>query len=212
MNFYKDLTLFGGTIDDAIEKVIDGVLIAIRPAKSVESSDLLPLLRTSVYLGNLSNKTCQIISRPFHGELLEICMADLPTALRGLQDEDLANLQLDAPLSVARDNMRALLPKTYRDTSLEFAALYAIEDHAYLAPSLVLFDEFWDLADKEYPNGCIIALPRRDQLFLIDLSDPNAVENAQHLVRVTFADDFNLLTPELYVRKAGVISVLDVAN
>lgn len=210
-NFYKDLTLFDGSVEEAIQKVIDGVLVAVRPSKAVELSDLLPLLRTVAYLGNASNETTQKISRPFQGELLEVCMADLPTTLRGLTDSDLEQLQTDAPLQIARENMRKLLPKTYRDTSLEFAALYSIEDHAHLAPSLVLFDEFWQNVDQDYPNGCIIALPRRDQLFLIDLSDPNAVENAQHLVRVTFEDDFNILTPELYVRKAGVISMLDVA-
>lgn len=210
-NFYKDLTLFDGSLEEAVQKVIDGVLVAVRPAKDVEPSDLLPLLRTAAYLGNASNEMIQKISRPFHGELLEICMADLPTTLRGLQSEDLDGLQLDAPLQVARENMRKLLPGTYRDISLEFAALYSIEDHAHLAPSLVLFEEFWADADKDYPNGCIIAMPRRDQLFLIDLSDPNAVQNAQHLVRVTFEDDFNLLTPQLFVRKAGAISILDVA-
>lgn len=210
-NFHKNLTLFDGSLDEAVQNVIDGVLVAVRPAKAVEPSDLLPLIRTSAYLGNASNEMTQKISRPFHGELLEICMADLPTTLRGLQSEDLDGLQLDAPLQVARENMRKLLPGTYRDISLEFAALYSIEDHAHLAPSLVLFEEFWDAADKDYPNGCIIAMPRRDQLFLIDLSDPNAVQNAQHLVRVTFGDDFNLLTPQLFVRKAGAISILDVA-
>lgn len=210
-NFHKNLTLFDGSLEEAVQSVIDGVLVAVRPAKTVEASDLLPLIRTAAYLGNASNNMSQIISRPFHGELLEICMADLPTALRGLQAEDLEALQLETPLSTARENMRKLLPGIYRDTSLEFAALYSIEDHAHLAPSLVLFEEFWASADKDYPNGCIIAIPRRDQLFLIDLSDPNAVQNAQHLVRVTYEDDFNLLTPQLFVRKAGVISILDVA-
>jgi len=136
-NFHKDLTLFDGSLDEAVQKVIDGILVAVRPSKGVAPSDLLPLLRTSAYLGNLSNETTHKVSRPFHGELLEICMADLPTALRGLQDDDLEQLQLDAPLSVARENMRKLLPGIYRDDSLEIAALYSITDHARLAPSLV---------------------------------------------------------------------------
>lgn len=210
-NFYKDLTLFDGSLDEAVQRVIDGVLAGVRPAKVVQPSDLLPLIRTPAYLGNASNETTQKISRPFHGELLEICMADLPTSLRGLLDDDVEQLQLDAPLSVARENMRKLLPGIYRDNSLEFAALYSIKDHGFLSPSLVLFEEFWAIADKDYPNGCIIALPRRDQLFLIDLSDNNAVQNAQHLINVTYQDNFNLLTPQLFVRKAGAISMLDVA-
>lgn len=210
-NFHKDLTLFDGTLNESIQKVIDSMLDAVRPAKAVAQSDLLPLLRTSAYLGNTSEETREKVSRVFCGELLEICMADLPTALKGLTENDLEQLKTNAPLSIARENMRKLLPKTYLDNSLGFADLYSIEDNTHLAPSLVLFEEFWDNADKNYPEGCIIALPRRDQLFLIDLTDPSAVENAQHLVRVTFEDGFNLLTPELYVRKAGVISILDVA-
>lgn len=209
-NSYKDLTLFNGPLDEALQKAADSILVAVRPTKTVSSSDLLPLIRTSAYLGSASDETRAKISRPFCGELLEICMADLPTALRGLTDDDLAQLKTPEPLLVARENMCKLLPMTYKDDSLGFADLYSIEDNAHLAPSLVLFEEFWNTADEAYPNGCIIALPRRDQLFLIDLSDPKAVENAQHLVRVTFEDDFNLLTPELYVRKAGVISILNV--
>ena len=210
-NFHKELALFDGTLEDAIQKVIEGVLIAVRPAPPAALSDLLPLIRSAAYLGNASNETSQKISRPFCGELLEICMVDSPSALRGMTKDDLDQLDTEAPLSVARENVRKLLPKTFRDNSLEFAVLFSIEDHAHLAPSLVLFDEFWANVDKDYPNGCIIALPRRDQLFLINLADPNAVENAQHLVKVTFEDNFNLLTSELYIRRAGAISLLDVA-
>lgn len=110
-NFYKDLTLFNGELSDAIDKVVDSILIAVRPHRTVEGANLLPLLRTSVYLGNTSEETRKKVSRPFHGEIFEICMADLPTALRGLTDDDLGNLETDKPLSTARTNMLHLLAK-----------------------------------------------------------------------------------------------------
>lgn len=210
-NFYENFILFDGAQEEAIQQVVDGILVAVRPEPDVTPSNLLPLIRTAAYLGETPDEMRKSISQPFCGELYEVCMVDLPTALRGLQKSDLEQLQIDAPLATARENMRKFLPAMFKTDDLGFADLYSIEDQGHLAPSLILFDEFWERVEKDYPNGCIIALPRRDQLFLIDLSDPNAVENAQHLVRVTFADNFNLLTSELYVRKAGVISILDVS-
>ena len=207
-NNYQNIVQHGGSKTEAVQSIFDTILVGVRPPPPVSKDDLYPLLRTPNYMGNATPEVQEKIGKPFLGELYEICMADLPTSLRGLLSDDLDTLKIDDPLAAARENMRNLLPQMFRDDSLEFAVLYSIEDHAHLGPSLVLFDEFWTQADKDFPQGCVIAIPRRDQLFLLDLADPNVVENARQLVQVTFADNFNLLTTELYLRKEGAFSVL----
>jgi len=210
-NIYKDVVLLGSAEVDAIEKAVGSILVAIRPAPSVSAENLIPLLRSAAYLGNASDDIKSLVSRPFYGDLFEICMADLPTAMRGLVSEDLNNLNLESPLTKARENMLALFPNLMCNDELGYTSLYFIQDHAHLSPSLILFDAFWEIADKKFPDGCVIAMPRRDQLFLFNLADADVIEKANYLVDITFKDNFNLLTEQLFVRKSGVISALAVA-
>jgi hypothetical protein len=55
----------------------------------------------------------------------------------------------------------------------------------------------------------LIALPRKDQLFLFD-DKPEFHAGVRRLIDVTFQDNFNLLSPQLYARRNGKIeAVLD---
>ena len=210
-NNYKSVVLLEENLDECIDRMVDGVVVGLGQHKTAKAENLRLLLRTSNYLHHSDTERVDKIAEPFCGELHKICMADLPTTLRGLNKEDFETLGTNnnSLLDIAKENTRQLLPKTFHDDSLGFAILFSIEDHAHLAPSLILFDEFWEQADKIFPDGCLIAIPRRDQLFLLNKADPNAISNVKQLIHVTFEDDFNLLTAEIYVREKGVISLLN---
>ena len=210
-NNYKNITLLNNSVEDTVEFVIKTIFEGLGPKHDVGRDDLFLLLRTSNYLQFNDPAQIEKISKPFCGELHQLCMADLSATLRGLTQEDIESLKSEDTtlIEIAKENTRQLLPKTFHDDSLGFAILFSIEDHAHLAPSLILFDEFWEQADKIFPDGCLIAIPRRDQLFLLNKADPNAISNVKQLIHVTFEDDFNLLTAEIYVREKGVISLLN---
>ena len=78
-----------------------------------------------------------------------------------------------------------------------------------LSTGLVILDEFWKSIATRFPGDVLFALPRRDQLFIFK-DDGNARTKAlaHHLIKVTFEENFNLLSPLLYARRMGQIVVV----
>jgi hypothetical protein len=73
-----------------------------------------------------------------------------------------------------------------------------------LSTSLILLDEFWKSIQTRFPGDVLIALPRRDQLFIFD-DDPQVEAAARRLIDVTTHDNFNLLSSKLYARRNSKI-------
>ena len=77
-----------------------------------------------------------------------------------------------------------------------------------LSTSLILLDEFWRSIEAKFPGDVLIALPRKDQLFIFDAGDPTAKERARALINVTTQENFNLLSLKLYARRSGKIKLV----
>jgi hypothetical protein len=77
-----------------------------------------------------------------------------------------------------------------------------------LSPTLILLDEFWTSIADRYPGSALIAVPRRDQLFIVN-DDVNGRALARRLIEVTFKEDFNLLSRRIFARRNGKIVAAD---
>ena len=66
-------------------------------------------------------------------------------------------------------------------------------------------------AHRVRPGDVLIAIPRRDQLFIFDDNGSAKIRaGVRRLIKVTFEDDFNLLSPRLYARRKGrIVTVPD---
>ena len=91
---------------------------------------------------------------------------------------------------------------------MQVATLYFIEGNTLLSPTLVLLDEFWASIKGRYPGDVLIALPRRDQLFIFN-DDANGKILARRLIDITFRDNFSLLSDKLFARRDGKIVAVD---
>ena len=134
-------------------------------------------------------------------------MADRPDSIAPLEPEDVEGKDMASLRIIALDNQRRWLPKLVSDDSLKSGTLYFIEDNPMLSPTLLLLDDFWQSVAKRFPGDVIIALPRKDQLFLFD-DNAQARIRALQLIDATFQEQFNLLSPVLYARRNGQIEVV----
>ena len=74
-----------------------------------------------------------------------------------------------------------------------------------LSTGLILLDEFWKSIETRFPGDVLIAVPRRDQLFIFDDGNSSAKALARRLIDVTTRENFNLLSEKLYARRNGEI-------
>jgi len=76
-----------------------------------------------------------------------------------------------------------------------------------LSTSLILLEDFWKSVARRFPGDVLIALPRKDQLFVFD-DNPNARAGARRLIDETISEGFNLLSSGLYARRGGKIEAV----
>lgn len=172
--------------------------------------DVVIVLRPEDYVNAVREQAGEVVAESLMGELYKFYMVDTPQAMRGLTPSDIKEFEMSNVEAAALDNVRKWLPRLTIDKSLQNTSLYYVEDNTFLTSSLILLDEFWDVVEAEYTSGCLFALPRKDQLFVFDMKHPNALELAENMVRVTFEDDFNLLSNQIFSRRNGKIELFKV--
>ena len=132
-------------------------------------------------------------------------MADLPDSMSPIAPKDVPGKDFQTVREIALNNMRRWLAKVVADNQLQLGVLYVVQDNTMLSTSLILLDEFWKSIETRFPGDVLIALPRRDQLFIFDEGDSAAKTVARRLIDATTRENFNLLSQKLYARRGGKI-------
>lgn len=175
--------------------------------KPVGDGDIVAVLRTRDYVESMGAK---VLEEPLGADLVILYMADEPDAMRPLSSKDVPGSDLPGVRKAALNNIGKWLPKVVANNELGVGTLYYVEGNTMLSTSLILLDDFWKSVAGRFPGDVLIALPRKDQLFLFD--DGNAALRAgiRRLIDATFEDNFNLLSRQLYARRGGkIVAVTD---
>jgi uncharacterized protein YtpQ (UPF0354 family) len=178
------------------------------PDRSVSDDNLVAVLRTEAYVAELGKMQGTLMAEPFAGELNIVYMADMPDSMSAISAEEAHGKSLAQVREIAFANVRKWLDKVVSDDQLGAATLYYVDVNTMLSPSLVLFDEFWNSIRHRYPGDVLIAVPRRDQLFIID-DNADGKALAQAVIKATLADDFAILSATLFARRNGKIVVVE---
>jgi uncharacterized protein YtpQ (UPF0354 family) len=190
--------------DEDAKAAIDRFVRVLTDAHPKASeSNLVAVVRTLQYVDQIKSPALELLYEPLVGELAVVYMADLPDSLSPVAAKDFPGWTHADLRSVALDNVKKWLPKIVSDGQLGIAYLYYVEGNTILSTSLVLLDEFWLSIKSEFPGDVLFALPRRDQLFVFDASNPQAQSAARQMIDVTFKDGFNLLSDKIFERRNG---------
>ena len=206
-NIYGHITAYPEeNIDEAVERFIRS--ITERQNKSVDDENIVAVIRGREYVEAIGQ---QVLHEALGADLVILYMADRPDSMVPLSKADVPGKDLASVRKAALDNVRKWLPKVVADGQLGAGTLYYVEGNTMLSTSLILLDDFWKSVAARFPGDVLIALPRKDQLFLFD-DDGNAGSRAavRGLIDATIEENFNLLSPQLYARRGGkIVAVSD---
>jgi uncharacterized protein YtpQ (UPF0354 family) len=178
------------------------------PNKSAGEENLIAVLRDKAYVDRISKMEGGALIEPFVGELTIVYMADMPGSMSVVTQKEFSEKNLAELRRIALSNVRKWLGHLISDDQLKVATLYFVEGNTMLSPTLILLDEFWTSIKDRYSGDVLIAVPRRDQLFILDDNvDGRAL--ARRLIDITFREDFNLLSKRIFARRNGEIVVVD---
>ena len=187
--------------EEAVRRFVNSAAEAM--TRSVGESNIVAVIRHQDYLNAPAGK--DILHEPLSADLIIVYMADRPDSMSPVKSTDLPGKDLTALREIALNNVRRWLPRVVANDELGAGVLYSVDDNMLLATSLVLLDEFWVSVAARFPGDVLIALPRRDQLFVFDDDDSVGPAMARRMIAASFEEGFNLLSPNLYARRAGKI-------
>jgi uncharacterized protein YtpQ (UPF0354 family) len=176
--------------------------------RSVSEANLVVVLRDKAYVDYISTGEPGALTEAFVGELSIVYMADSPGSMLVLSPKLFPAKNLTELHEIVFTNVRKWLGNVKSDDHLKVATLYFVEGNTLLSPTLILLDEFWKSISERYPGDVLIAVPRRDQLFIFN-DDPQARTIARRLIDLTFRDGFSLLSDKIFARRNGKIVMLD---
>jgi len=189
--------------DQLIERFIRSLTFA--GSSMVEDGRIVAVIRTRDYIDFLLAKGLDVLFEPLCADLMITYMADQPDSMSPLTSKAVPGKDLQTVRKIALDNVRQWLPKVISDDQLQSCILYFVQGNTMLSTSLVLIDEFWDSIKARFPGDVLIALPRRDQLFIFGDGNPAVKRLARHLIDVTTQENFNLLSQDLFARRGDKI-------
>ena len=173
---------------------------------SISDENLVVVIRTRDYVEETKRVGLNVLHEPAAAGLFRVYMVDRPDSMSPLNATDLSGRPLEDVRKVALGNVQKWLPRVVSDDALGAGVLYYVEGNTMLSPSLMLLDEFWKSIAARFPGDVLIAIPRRDQLFIFDDNGNSKSEAlARGLIRATIEENFNLLSPLLYARRKGRI-------
>src|SRR5690606_11035374 len=130
----------------------------------------------------------QPMSSPFIGSIHLTYMLNAPDALMAFTEDSRNQRSNDELFELAKTNIRPWLQNVVEEELAEGGSAFFVDGNTFLSPSLILLDEFWDSISADFPGDVIIALPRKDQLFLHRADTPKALARARGMVEVTFEE------------------------
>jgi uncharacterized protein YtpQ (UPF0354 family) len=188
-------------VDSAVARIVRSV---IEPKPTTVSADsIVALIRSQDYIDLIAKTGTDIYHEPFGADLDIVYMVDRPDSMLSITCQDVQQLNLPSLRQAAYNNLRRQLAKLVADDRSPVGVLYYVEGNTMLSTSLLLLEEFWRSIATRFPGDVLIALPRKDQLFIFDAAHPEAMSVARRLIEVTTGENFNLLSPHLYARRGG---------
>lgn len=213
-NPYKRLAAYSHEDEEEYVQTCTNMIIQAASAAAdemdvVRTQDIFPLIRSRAYIYGVRDQGAKIYEQPIVGDLHRIYMVDSPHALKALVEGDIDPIPDEELEALALENLRNAMMGLASEEFGDRSTLYYIEDNHFLTSGLILLEEFWSEVSREYGEAFIFAIPRVDQIFVFDAELPDALERAHQMIEVTFQDDFNLLSRQVFTHHDGVIRIVN---
>ena len=204
-NLFGYVKAYPDNFDVAVDKFLKSAVEI--SARGIDDRNIVAAIRTRDYV---SGQASVFLHEALGADLVVVYMADRPDSMSPLTLNDVPGKDLAAVRRLASDHLRRWLPKLVSDHRLGVGSLYYVADNPMLSTSLILSDDFWKSIAPRFPNDVLIAIPRKDQLFIFnDDGKPATRAAALRLIGATIEENFALLSPHLYARRNGKIVVAD---
>jgi len=142
------------------------------------------------------------------GDVVILYQIDAEESLSSVPISDVGGRSLVQLRQLALENIDKQMPRVRQEEIREGISIFTVEGDEAISPALLLTEKFWALLEPQFPNGVLIAIPRRDSILVFDKRLPNAVQIARTLITKVFRDEPDLLSEYVFERRDGTFQVV----
>jgi len=142
------------------------------------------------------------------GDVVILYQIDAEESLSSVPISDVGGRSLVQLRQLALENIDKQMPQVRQENIREGISIFTVEGDEAISPALLLTEKFWALIEPQFPDGVLIAIPRRDAIFVFDKRLPNAAQIARTLITKVFRDEPDLLSEYVFERRDGTLQVV----
>ncbi|WP_143748790.1 hypothetical protein [Mesorhizobium sophorae] len=188
------------------------VIVLSDTENGFDASHLIANIRPREHLDPLKPKDASAGKQPVYedlpGDVVILYQIDATEALASVTFSDVEGRSLAELRELALENINGQMQQVRQSEFLEGIFVFTIEGDEAISPALLLTDKFWALLGPQFPEGVLIAIPRRDAIFVFDKRLPNAIQIARALIDKVFKDEPDLLSEYVFERRDGKLLVV----
>ncbi len=189
----------------------DNLMVVLRESAGKNKLDdtLVPMGKQRARLASGQEIEIEMAHFEFIGDMQIRFVFDGPQSMRGATAQDLSNLGLDtsAALQLALENVKRVYGSP--EASVWSGGLMQVGGKSPdLDSSYFLDRDFWTKLSKKYPEGIVVAVPKRGGLLYAPLSDEATINQLKKAIPVLYSSSAGLrISSALYLFKDGKWSV-----
>jgi uncharacterized protein YtpQ (UPF0354 family) len=208
-NAYLRYSLAPENRSEIIRKYVEGFAETARAQEApIDPKRILPIVKDRAWLEDLNanskgqGKTMAVIWEPYNEELVIVYAEDTPRNIRFLTADNLTavGLGIDDLRPLACDNLRRMLPMP--DIKME-SGIYRIRAGGDYEASLLVSQDFWELAKLEVAGELVVAVPARDLVLVTGSLDASGLKQIKAVAQNVAAQAPYRLTSSLFVYRQG---------
>jgi hypothetical protein len=177
-----------------------------------DAAHLIANIRPLEHLGPLKPEDAEPGKGPafeaLAGDVVILYQVDAADSLASVSLSGVGGRSLAQLRELALENINTLMPQVRKSEFSDGVSIFTVEDDEAISPALLLTDKFWALLGSQFPNGVLIAIPRRDAIFVFDRRLPNATQMARTLIDTIFKTEPDLLSEYIFERRDGKLQVV----
>ncbi|MBN9258957.1 MULTISPECIES: hypothetical protein [unclassified Mesorhizobium] len=217
-NLEVDVTnLLGRLRELSPEEVEPGIqrflnfLVFVEADKGFDSDHLIANIRPREHLDAFKGDAApekNPVYEDLAGDVVILYQIDGEDSLGSVPVSDIGGRSLTQLRQLALENIDKQMSKVRQEKIREGISIFTVEGDEAISPALLLTDKFWALIEPQFPGGVVIAIPRRDAIFVFDKRLPKALRIARALIAKVFQDEPDLLSEYIFERRDGTLQVV----
>jgi hypothetical protein len=195
-----------------IQRFLRVLVLADSEENDFDAAHLIANIRPREHLGTVKPEEAEPGTGPafenLEGDVVILYQIDATDSLASVSLSDVGGRSLAQLRELALENINMLMPQVRKSEFSDGVFIFTVKDDEAISPALLLTEKFWTLLESQFPNGVLIAIPRRDAIFVFDKRLPNAAQTARNLIDGTFKTEPDLLSEYIFERRDGKLQVV----